>query len=346
MQSPFVPVLDVSVFADNQDPERAQQTAQQLAQAIASTGAFYITGHGIPDTQESAIFGAAQQFFALDEDVKQSIPIQKGGFTRGYVNLGGESGSHRLEVKEAFSYGYDWPESDAPTNALQGPNKWPPETLLSREWQNEMKSFYTAMIGAAERVVRGLSLALGFDKEYLASYCTQGDTISLMRAFHYFPAQFANQLGDQYADKERIGSSPHTDWGFITLVLQDQVGGLEVFQDDEWHPIPPIPGTILVNCGDYLALLSGNKVISPLHRVVPPPPGPNRLSFVLFYYPNYESKIPPLAGASPQALSLLTNQRESDEDTGTPTNQTGVEEVSFGEYIARKWDQVFRSAKR
>ncbi|CAM9955610.1 unnamed protein product, partial [Ectocarpus sp. 13 AM-2016] len=65
-----------------------------------------------------------RRFFSLPEAAKRKIPAKKGGFTRGYIGFGGESGSHLRECKEAFSYGYPWPNDQPPNNALQGPNIW------------------------------------------------------------------------------------------------------------------------------------------------------------------------------------------------------------------------------
>lgn len=138
------------------------------------------------------------------------------------------------------------------------------------------------MVQVAEAVTRALSVALGMDEDYLPSYCTEGDTISLMRLFHYFPYKKADNISESTT---RIGSSPHTDWGFLTLILQQEgVTGLQVADDKgEWVDVPPIAGTLLVNAGDYLSLLTNGRIVSPLHRVMTG--SEERLSAVFFYYP-------------------------------------------------------------
>eukprot|EP00299_Pterocystis_sp_00344_P014748 c7323_g1_i5.p1 GENE.c7323_g1_i5~~c7323_g1_i5.p1 ORF type:complete len:209 (+),score=56.24 c7323_g1_i5:231-857(+) len=205
-----------------------------------------------------------------------------------------------------------------------------------------MNQFYEDMVDLARNVVRGLSLALGFPENHLLDQCTEGNTISLLRLFRYFPVQqIDSSIGSP--GQEKIGSSPHTDWGFLTLVLQDDCGGLQLFHNAEWIDVPPIPDTIVVNCGDYLSLQTSRQVISPLHRVML---GSSlRYSFVFFFYPSYHSNLD-LKYDSQQGeqrtISLLVNQR-AQESSGNDSPPP----VEFGAFIADKWDQVYRlQAKR
>ncbi len=109
-------------------------------------------------------------------------------------------------------------------------------------------------------------------------------------AEHLIPPNPSSIAGNH--EGRMIGSSPHTDWGFITMITQDgaQVG-LEYCDKDtkEWKAVPPIPGTIIVNVGDYVSLISKGQFISPLHRVVNAE-GTSRTSFVFFFYPDYNSR--------------------------------------------------------
>lgn len=120
--------------------------------------------------------------------------------------VGGESGSHRLEVKEAFSYGYNWPPDKKPVNSLTGPNVWPADEQLPG-FRRSLDRFYERMTAISELVVRGMSLALEQDERWLSQYTHEGATISLMRLFRYFPY---TRAPDEAPGVERIGSSPHT----------------------------------------------------------------------------------------------------------------------------------------
>ncbi|TYZ60188.1 hypothetical protein PybrP1_003510 [[Pythium] brassicae (nom. inval.)] len=312
-----------------------------LAQAFEEFGCCYLTSHGISSALESATLASARAFFALPEAAKAAIPVvQNGqGFTRGYIGVGKESGSaERIEVKEAFSYGYEW---DAATtgfaNGLQGPNVWPPPTAhWSAGERATLTDFFTHMVAASRRVSQHLGRSLYADVGFLDRFCHAGDTISIMRAFHYFP--YAAFGAPAPAGHEFIGSSPHTDWGFLTLILQDAVGGLQVLHRGDWLDVPHVPGTVVANAGDYLSLVTGGQCASPVHRVVAD--DRERYSMVFFYYPDFDAVIPAvapqarriggLAGAGAQAFNNLLD--------GTVTDVDGC----FGDYIMAKWAGVQR----
>lgn len=117
-----LPVIDISPFSNAVSNGNTKAVvAAQLHEACSSSGAFYVTGHGI-DT--SALQGRMRSFFHLNRAQKKKIAVTPGGFTRGYIGMGEESGSDQLEVKEAFSFGYPWPAELAPENNMQGSNVW------------------------------------------------------------------------------------------------------------------------------------------------------------------------------------------------------------------------------
>jgi isopenicillin N synthase-like dioxygenase len=153
--------------------------------------------------------------------------------------------------------------------------------------------------------------------------------------------------------------SAHTDWGFLTLILSPcKTVGLQLFHEKEWHDVPSVENTLVVNGGDYLSLLTGGKLISPLHRVVSNGQE-ERYSMCCFYYPDYKAKIPLLVKehelkgqAASGSYSLLRDQR-AQEDLDN-TKQSGNDdarsvatkllngEINFGDYIVSKWSTVFR----
>ncbi|KAJ3036656.1 hypothetical protein HDV00_002480 [Rhizophlyctis rosea] len=378
---PPLPIVDITPLADPSQPETARRSVvEQLSAACVYHGAFYVKSAdigGLTREFRSQVLDSARALFAVDDAVKEEFKVvrEKGreGLTRGYIAMGTESGSDALEVKEAFSYGC--PTITQPTNALSGPNIWPNPTNLSPPTKQTLETFFTSMVKVAETLTSGLSLALGYPASHLHdNYCKNGETISLMRLFRYFPATKTETLSPD--DRNRAtGSSPHTDWGFLTLILQqDGVTGLQIATPNpedpsktEWVDVPPIPGTLLVNAGDYLSLLTNGRVVSPLHRVIVPQK--ERLSAVFFYYPDYDARIPILSGEGEEGdtgsiarLSLFKNQSEELEEieaikyggaTAAPAaasevppklklDPKDVSNMAFGEYIAAKWAQVAR----
>ncbi|KAF0686453.1 Aste57867_21730 [Aphanomyces stellatus] len=322
-KAPILPIVDLSNEA---------QASIDLHHAFSTYGCCYLKGHGIDVAQETRVMDAAHSLFQLPKSVKETYhrPASSDGFVRGYLGLGAESGSEDLfEVKEAFSYGYEWEGS--PQNPLQGENVWPTE--LASSHKAGLQHFYTDIAAVSDKVCRIASVALGKPPSHFSSFCTEGDTISIMRAFHYFPYSIMD--GASQTDAATfIGSSPHTDWGFITLILQDPVGGLQLFHNDSWHDVPYIPGTIFVNGGDYLSLLTQGTWVSPIHRVIND--ASERYSMVFFYYPTYDAKIPispkPTA-ASGDGIAKFNTLLDGHQSTL---------DMSFGAYISSKWANVQR----
>lgn len=324
------------------DPTAAQGDA--LADAFAEFGCCYLSGHGVSRALEQAVMSSAQSFCSLPDAAKQEIPVVESGngFTRGFIGIGKESGSaERVEVKEAFSYGFEWGD-EARTefaNGLQGQNVWPSPKDWPTANREVMNEFFGKMTSASRAVSKHLSRSLYASESFLDDYCHEGHTISIMRLFHYFPYSTygSKPLPDGF--QEFIGSSPHTDWGFLTLILQDPVGGLQVFHKDEWIDVPYIPGTLVANAGDYLSLITNGKCLSPIHRVIAD--DRERYSMVFFYYPDFDAVIPSVSeealriggGKAKQTDSAFNNLLD-----GTVRDMDG----SFGEYIMDKWAGVQR----
>ena len=197
----------------------------------------------------------------------------------------------------------------------------------------------------------------------------EGDTISLMRAFHYFSASKVDQITSEEKDKRTIiGSSSHTDWGLLTLILQDSIGGLQVY-DEELNKYLNVPGDeghgyLICNAGDYMSLLSASEYVSPIHRVLPPPMNMERYSMVFFYYPNYDTSFEvQMKGAKDEVEEeekknqvkgdKNSKKRELSAQLGFNTlldlnsNGTTIKDpnedsniLSFGQYIQKKWKGV------
>lgn len=330
MNSAQLPIIDIAPFLSAAGEDQKVSIAHQLHQACCTYGAFYLTGHGI-DT--SAVLARMKEFFSLTDAQKSAIAVCEGGFTRGYIGMGEESGSDALEVKEAFSYGFPWEKAKTPENSMQGENVWPDSSNIATGWQQDMETFYAKMIQVAEGLTKAFSLSYGMEEHHLSHYCETGDTISVMRLFHYFPYRAAdNKFPEQ---RDRIGSSAHTDWGFLTLIVQeDKVTGLQLHHDGQWIDVPPLENMLLVNCGDYFSLLTRGDYISPLHRVVSE--GKERMSAVLFYYPSFDAQIPLLGK---QDYSLFKNQIIE----GGEIDTTAITNKPFGQYIREKWEQVQRN---
>ncbi|MEU8272312.1 2-oxoglutarate and iron-dependent oxygenase domain-containing protein [Sphaerisporangium sp. NPDC049002] len=292
--SEALPVIDVTALmgpatarADAGDPgdpggrgrTAAERVALEIGDACRESGFFYVTGHGVPDRLLRELDSAARRFFALPLDRKMEISMEKGGRAwRGFFPVGAELTSGRPDLKEGLYFGTESAADDP--RPLHGRNLFPSEVP-------ELGLAVTAYLGAltevAQGVMRGIALSLGLRRDYFSTGYTADPTI-LFRIFHYPPAP---------PDADGWGVGEHTDYGLLTLLLQDGNGGLQVHGRNGWVDAPPVPGTFVCNIGDMLDKLTGSHYRSTPHRVRNLS-GRSRLSFPFFFDPGWDAEVPPL----------------------------------------------------
>ncbi|GIH47075.1 Isopenicillin N synthase [Microbispora rosea] len=259
--------------------ERAE-VARRIEAACLDSGFFYITGHGVPEALIAELRDAAARFFRLPEEHKSRISMERGGRAwRGYFPVGGELTSGRPDLKEGVYFGAELDPDDP--RPLHGRNLFPEEVP---ELRRAVLAYMDALTHAGQAVMRGVALSLGLDEDYFAAGYTATPTI-LFRIFHYPPPT--------YAGPEEWGVGEHTDYGLLTLLLQDDNPGLQVHTSRGWIEAPPIPGTLVCNIGDMLDKLTGGLYRSTPHRVRNAT-GRGRLSFPFFFDPGWDCEVPPL----------------------------------------------------
>ncbi|KAK2748178.1 hypothetical protein FQN57_001303 [Myotisia sp. PD_48] len=293
--TPFVPTIDISPYLDNPRSEDAIKVINDVRKASISSGFFQIIGHKIPRTLQEEVFRAAKSFFALPFEEKMNLAASKFAGNRGYDVLASQSYEEGVlpDLKEGYYIGKHVPESD-PLHGrfFMGPNVWPPRSLLPEsEFQHPCEQYYDAIQHLAIRVheLVGETMALnnGDHKDIPA---VMRDIIRLdstpacpLRLLHY-PS--AIRSGNNPTGKPQYGASAHTDFGTITLLLQDENPGLEVLEVTDgknvWRPIDPNPEAYVVNIGDMVSMVTNGVYKSSMHRVVCKRPENERYSIVFF----------------------------------------------------------------
>lgn len=261
-------------------------TAAAIRAACTGRGFFYIRGHGVPEAVIAAAAGAARRFFLLPAEVKARTRANL--LHRGWHAAGGAvmEGATRPDLKEFFSMGLDLP-ADHPAvlagEALRGPNQWPEDMP---ELRPAMEAYFDAMRATGSRLLRAVALGLDLPEGFFAPH--YGLPLQRTQAIYYPP-----QPPD---DHDGFGVAPHTDFGCITLLWQDDSGGLEVRDraSGEWIAAPPLPGTLVVNVGDLLGRWSNDRFASTPHRVVNRS-GHARFSIATFHDPDFSAAIDPRA---------------------------------------------------
>lgn len=321
-----LPVIDVSALLGSpagEESEKKRAVALAMESACRINGFFYIKGHGIPTDTLRSLDGLSREFFALSQLQKMEISMAKGGRAwRGYFPVGGELTSGRPDEKEGLYFGTELPAEDPRVVAalpLHGQNLWPLQVpgLLETVTQ-----YMTQTTAVAQAVLRGIALSLDLDEGYFQRFYTADPTV-LFRIFHY-PAS------SKTGSARTWGVGEHTDYGLLTLLAQDEQGGLEVKSQGQWIEAPPIEGTLVCNIGDMLDRLTGGWYVSTPHRVQASSHR-NRLSFPLFLDPEF--------GAVMRPLPLLDRVGHS-VPRWDETNLHAFE-GTYGDYLLSKVAKVF-----
>ncbi|MFA5775577.1 MAG: 2-oxoglutarate and iron-dependent oxygenase domain-containing protein [Ilumatobacteraceae bacterium] len=317
-----LPVIDVSALRTAcADP---QAVVSQIDQACRLDGFFLVSGHGVDKQLAEDLEALSRTFFALPDSEKSLISMEHAGTAwRGWFPLGGEVTSGVADQKEGLYFGTELDASDPRVRdglPLHGPNLFPARPSGMRNtvlrWMNEV-----SLLGGD--LIRGIALGLGIEENWFAQNLTTDPTI-LFRIFSYPPApKFATS---------KWGVGEHTDYGLLTMLWQDNSGGLEVFSAGEWLAVEPQQNTFVCNIGDMLEKLTNGVYRSTPHRVRNVS-GRDRLSFPLFYDPSWNSHVVPLPIPEVERASETRTRWDGEE----PLAWDGM----YGDYLTKKVSKAF-----
>ena len=312
-----LPVIDIQALILRTG--NSQSVAAQIGQACCNAGFFYIVGHGVDEALQQRLETLSQQFFAQELATKMDIRMSQGGRAwRGYFPVGDELTSGQPDLKEGIYFGAELDESHPSVQArtpMHGANLFPAKLL---ELRATVLEYIAAMTQLGHALMRGIALGLGLEEDYFAERYT-ADPLVLFRIFNY-PAQ---------TNEQQWGVGEHTDYGLLTMLKQDDAGGLEVKTTSGWIAAPPLPNSFVCNIGDMLDRMTGGLYKSTPHRVRNGS-GRARLSFPFFFDPNFTAEVKPIR---------LPTQDDKDErwDRASVHEFTGT----YGEYLRGKVAQVF-----
>lgn len=295
-----LPILDLTKWHAGGDARRA--FLYELGEAARETGFFYLTGHGIAVSQQTAILDLAKQFFALAEPSKLAVQMRHSPHFRGYTRLGDELTLGKADYREQFDIMAEQPAHPGVAAApawygLYGPNQWPASLPQMRtqllSWQQQLSELTVTLL-------RAFALVLQQPVSAFDHTISQGpyQHLKLIR----YPGQAST------ISKQGVGA--HKDPGYLTLVLQDEHSGLEVLTEQGWIQATPLPGAFVVNIGELLELASNGYLRATYHRVLSPPAGIERYSCAFFMAAQLDATVPLLP--LPYELALRAKGPASD----------------------------------
>jgi len=320
-----LPIIDVSALV-RAAPER-DDVARRIGEACRAHGFFYVTGHGVDPALIAELEASSRHFFALDEATKLRWRMALGGRAwRGYFPLGGELTSGLPDWKEGLYLGSELADDDPLVQAgtpLHGRNLIPDLPGFRRT----LLDYMAAVTALGHRLMEGIALSLDLPSDYFASRYT-ADPLILFRLFNY-PSRPVPSGTDA-----RWGVGEHSDYGLLTILLQDDVGGLQVKTPGGWIDAPPVDGSFVCNIGDMLDRMTGGLYRSTPHRVAINRSGRDRLSFPLFFDPNFFSRVERIPGLA---------DRPPVDDAAERWDRANVHAFNgrYGDYLLAKVGKVF-----
>ncbi len=284
-----IPVLDLGSYLEGQRGAR-ERLASELDAACSGVGFYYLVNHGIPPDYFDMIFAEARRFHALSEATR--LKIRQGQHYVGYVAPGGQrinnsSGSfdnraNRPDLVHSYHVNLDFPADHPKVQAgrryyVQQP--WPEDLPGFRE---NVMTYFRAVFALGQKLRPVYATALGAAPDYFAPSFV--DALSYLRLSHYPP--IAERAANQF------GLGAHTDTGFLTLLPQSSVPGLEIqMPDGQWAPPTPMPGAFIVNAGQTLRRWSNDRFRATPHRALSPLGNVDRYAAPMFFSPSYDAIV-------------------------------------------------------
>ena len=292
-----LPIIDIA----------APDAATALGRALEDIGFAYIAGHGVSQRVIDGAFAASRAFHASTLAQKRSLAINE--WHRGYMGMASSTvvtssvaQVTRPNLSESLMIMHE-PGADEVGRPLQGPNQWPD---WLPEFRVAIEAYRDAVELVARDIIRLIAVALGLPETSLDRHFAR--PTSFLRLLHYPPHPVD-------ASDDQFGAAPHTDYGIITLLAQDDSGGLQVRRrDGSWIDAAPLPGTFVLNVADMLSRWTNDRFVSTPHRVVNRSGG-DRYSLPFFFDTAMDSTI--------ECLSTCTG-------VGTPPRYAPVR---YGDYL-------------
>jgi len=327
-----IPLIDLGPLCED-DLEAKMKVADEIDRAFMTVGFCYVQNHGVPQRMIDDAFSAAATFFSLPLEKKNEVAVDSlfRGYTApsvavraysDYASDGSASENGAIETrggKEMFNLSFEGQHHDPDSGSqgwVYGPNRWPD---FFREFQPAIYSYYEAVSRVGDDVLRGVALALGSNEDFFLS--RYGKNTAQCTLLHYPP------LEEDEIAAGAVSSPEHCDFSCITLLCQDNVGGLQVRERSTgtWIDAMPIPGTFIINVGDMLARWTNHRYVSTPHRVMNRT-GKERYSIGTFYNPN--------------AAAMIDAR-----DLGIADSAVLYPSISAGRYISARFEELYASAE-
>lgn len=265
------------------DPESDRATfAERLVRVCHEVGFFQLVDHGVDPAFMDHYFDVMRRFFELPDAAKARIDKAQSPWFRGWERVGAELTDNAVDHREQVDVWTEHPprprDTTPPFLRLDGPNQWPDQDLP--EFQPLVRRFQREMGAIADQLMAAMCTGLGLEPDHLDRVFGER-RMSLVKLIHY-----------PETPPGEAGVNAHHDAGFLTLLWQHGVPGLQAQNPDgDWIDVPPTPGAVVVNLGEILQAMTGNYFVATTHRVIT---NQERYSSGYFHGPDLRTELTPL----------------------------------------------------
>jgi isopenicillin N synthase-like dioxygenase len=273
----LVPVIDLGSLSTN----RAPGTIEEIARACSDWGFFQVVNHGIDPDLINQVWRNTRHFFGQPIDEKQSI-LRSRDNPWGYYNI--ELTKNKRDKKEVFDF-----TTEGADPIYQSENRWPDDIA---DFRTTMLDYLEACTTLSHTLLQAFCVGLNLPADYLNENFSPEHT-GFVR-LNYFPVTDPGAATmDENIPDVGLGIHHHTDAGALTVLLQDDVGGLQVHRNNRWHDVRPIEGALVINTGDMMQVWSNDAYRAPNHRVLAME-NCDRYSIPFFFNPAATAEVSPL----------------------------------------------------
>jgi isopenicillin N synthase-like dioxygenase len=280
-----VPVIDVGELL--RSPAVRDRAARPAVDAIAAAGRdwgfFQVVNHGVPSKLIASVWRETFEFFALPDETKNAI-LRTRENPWGYYN--NELTKNQRDKKEVFDF-----TSPGIDPIYGSENRWPE---MGDTFSATMLGYLETCAALSLKLLEALCLGLGLRPECLHPEFV-GNHTGFVRLNHYPVKDPLEQSSLAHRPVADLGVHHHTDAGALTVLLQDEVGGLQVYRDGRWHGVAPHEGAFVINTADMLQVWSNDIYHAPIHRVLTMQAA-DRFSIPFLYNPAASARVHPLPG--------------------------------------------------
>jgi isopenicillin N synthase-like dioxygenase len=276
-----VPVIDVGEIVRDAATPAAVEAVEAIGDACREWGFFQVVNHDVPQELIDATCRETANFFYQPQDVKDAIMRSREN-PWGYYN--NELTKNQRDKKEVFDY---TTEGADPIYACE--NRWPD---IDDAFRSTLSSYRDAVTGLSHSLLEAFCVGLDLPADFMRKDFETGHTGFIRLNFYPVKDPMARS-NVEHLPVADLGVHHHTDAGALTVLLQDDVGGLQVFKDGLWHNIPPVPGAFVINTGDMMQVWSNDIYQAAIHRVLAMD-SKDRFSIPFFFNPAAETRVSPL----------------------------------------------------